>query len=186
MTKEILDYGVVETITTVKRDWTGTENELHEALIAGVPIYNFEGGAEVPASRLTKSVPEGLPFSSKPVMIDEEYESTVFDDETGEEKTITLTRKAQAVDGEGEGINCQKTWGEYAIVSESITEGKYLLLAVDYVSASKCHSGAISSENLHIWANDVGISNMRTKSEFRDLRKIEDPETTDNPSRVSL
>ncbi len=171
----MINYNEIETVVTKTHEWNGSHAELVSALNAEEEVIAFKGGFEVPASRLALLVPEGLPFSSKPTMVEDTREIEVIDEE-GYTTTDEETYMRQAVDEEGEGIYEQKTWGEYAITHESTTEGEHLLTAVDFISDSKCHSGTISSSNLLIWAQDLGETNVRTKSEFKELIKINESE----------
>ncbi len=174
----MINYNEIETVVTKTHEWSGTHAELVSALNAEEEVTGFKGGFEVPASRLALLVPEGLPFSSKPVMVDEDYQVET-QDENGNEVTLTATRLVPSmieVDGELVPEMEQKTWGEYAITHESTTAGEHLLTAVDFISGSKCHSGTISSSNLLIWAQDLGETNVRTKSEFKELIKITESE----------
>lgn len=168
MTETKLDYGAVEIVMTAEKDWTGTENELQQAFIAGIPIENFEGGVKKPVSVLTELVPEGLSMSSKPKMIEEEYEAVVMDEE-GVESTETRTRMVQEVIDDEPQYE-QKTWEEFAITNEA-EDGEILLSAFHYINESKCHT-VITSEELYIWAEALGRTNFHTKSAFREMRKI--------------
>jgi len=171
----MIDYSAITEEVVKSHEWSGTRGELITALNEGEEVLNFSGGFEVPESRLTKLVPEGLPASRKPTMITVVEDREVMNEE-GEMETVQVIIERQAINEDGEPAFEQKTWEEYAIVHKSTTEGEYLLVAVDYLNDNKCHRGSISSINLAVWANEVGISNVRTKSEFSEKILIESEE----------
>ncbi len=167
----MLDYTDITKEVVVSHEWSGTANELTTAIGNNEEIIWFVWGFEVPTSRLDELVPEWFPFSTKPKMVEK---TLTRENEEWEEEEYTVLVQYEEEDEEWNFIPIveQKTWWEYWIIADSINDEK-LITAIDYISESKCHWWSITSENLYKRVEALWISNIKTKSHFKSLRKIE-------------
>lgn len=74
------------------------------------------------------------------------------------------------VDDESE----QKTWREYWIIFKSTNSGKVLIKISEYINESRCNNWPISSERLYEWIDALWESNIKIKTDFDKLKKIEE------------
>jgi len=148
-----------------QHDWTGTYEELLEALTNKDTVLGANICFEVDSSLAASILPETalhLPHALKPTMEDKEFPLIVLNDD-GEYIESTEIRSVQSIDEEGKLIFEPKTWDEFAIIYRSVTEGKILIRVVNYITESKCHNSP-SSDLVHLYSDIFGKENVRTKS----------------------
>jgi len=142
-------------------EWISNEDE----------INNFVGCFELDSNISEQEVPDTFPNNKLPNMITEEYTETIIDPETEEETIITKTREVVETDDEGEVVYRIKKWNEYAIIRESVNNGKVLLVLGERNYPLMNRQDTVKSEEFYLWVNHFGTDNIKTKSEYISLIK---------------
>lgn len=132
--------------TEVIKDYLGTEQELQDAIIAGVEISNFQGGFEIDIAKLDEIVPshfEGM------ISLDENENEIISD-----RKWWTYARLHESINEGKVLIECTGY--------------------IKNPDTMNCQD-VILSEELYKWIAELGAESIHTKSIWKSLRKIEDP-----------
>jgi len=153
-----------------------THDEFLSWLDDGDEIIGFNGWVEVIDSMLMEEVPETFLDCETPIIEEYDVEEKYFNEE-GEEKTRTVTKERVKVDTNGNAVMRPKTWEEYVggNFCESVNEGK-VLMPIGYRDNRGNLRHVVGDEELRQWITQFNITNVLTKSEGKDLIKIEEGE----------
>ncbi len=146
-----------------------------------VEINNFWGGAEAPVAILEEEVPDGFPNSMKAKTVVHNYfeDETIFNEETGEEETISVQKSMvlpvmeDSTDEDGNPITVQvmvpMLFKEYCRNYRISVDGEEVLFRVGYTDNHGNLLHKVSDSELRAWINTFSIDKITVWKDYKDL-----------------
>ncbi len=146
-----------------------------------VEINNFWGGAEAPVAILEEEVPDGFPNSMKAKTVVHNYfeDETIFNEETGEEETISVQKSMvlpvmeDSTDEDGNPITVQvmipKLFKEYCKNHRISVDGEEALFRVGYTDNHGNLLHKVSNSELRAWIAMFTIAKISVWKDYKTL-----------------